>query len=31
MIKVLGVEHIGIALKDNEQLSDIFKNILKKV
>ena len=27
MIKVLGVEHIGIALKDNDRLSDIFKNI----
>ena len=27
MIKVLGVEHIGIALKNNEQLSSIFKDI----
>ena len=27
MIKVLGVEHIGIALKNNEQLSNIFKDI----
>ena len=25
MIKVLGIEHIGIALKDNKQLSNIFK------
>ena len=27
MIKVLGVEHIGIALNKNEQLADLFKNI----
>ena len=27
MIKVLGVEHIGVALNKNEQLSDLFKNI----
>ena len=27
MIKVLGVEHIGIALKNNKQLSAIFKDI----
>ena len=27
MIKVLGVEHIGIALNNNEQLSKIFKDI----
>ena len=27
MIKVLGIEHIGIALNKNEQLSDLFKNI----
>ena len=27
MIKVLGVEHIGVALNDSTQLSDIFKNI----
>ena len=27
MIKVLGIEHIGIALNSNEQLSDIFKDI----
>ena len=27
MIKVLGIEHIGIALKNNEQLSSIFKDI----
>ena len=27
MIKVLGVEHIGIALNKNEQLSSIFKDI----
>jgi len=27
MIKVLGVEHIGIALDKNEQLANILKNI----
>ena len=27
MIKVLGIEHIGIALKNNERLSNIFKDI----
>ena len=27
MIKVLGVEHIGVALNKNEQLSNLFKNI----
>ena len=27
MIKVLGVEHIGIALNKNEQLSNVFKDI----
>ena len=27
MIKILGVEHIGIALNKNEQLADLFKNI----
>ena len=27
MIKVLGIEHIGIALRDSEQLSNIFKDI----
>ncbi len=27
MIKVLGVEHIGVALSKNEQLSNLFKNI----
>ena len=27
MIKVLGVEHIGIALNKNEELSNLFKNI----
>ena len=27
MIKVLGVEHIGIALSSNEELLNIFKNI----
>ena len=27
MIKVLGIEHIGIALKDSRQLSNIFKDI----
>ena len=27
MIKVLGVEHIGIALNSNEQLFDIFKDV----
>ena len=27
MIKVLGVEHIGIALNSNEELSNLFKNI----
>jgi len=27
MIKVLGVEHIGVALSDNKQLSNLFKNI----
>jgi len=27
MIKVLGVEHIGVALNKNEELSNLFKNI----
>ncbi len=27
MIKVLGIEHIGVALNSNEQLSNLFKNI----
>ena len=27
MIKVLGIEHIGVALTDNKQLSNLFKNI----
>ena len=27
MIKVLGVEHIGVALSSNEELLNIFKNI----
>ena len=27
MIKVLGVEHIGIALNNNEQLSKVFKDV----
>ena len=27
MIKVLGVEHKGVALNKNKQLSDLFKNI----
>ena len=27
MIKVLGIEHIGIALNSNNQLFDIFKNV----
>ena len=27
MIKILGVEHIGVALNNNEQLSNLFKNI----
>ena len=27
MIKVLGIEHIGIALEKNEQLSKVFKDI----
>tara|TARA_Y100001970_G_C14058584_1_gene762931 strand:+ start:374 stop:778 length:405 start_codon:yes stop_codon:yes gene_type:complete len=27
MIKVLGIEHIGVALSDNKQLSNLFKNI----
>ena len=29
MIKILGVEHIGVALNKNEQLSNLFKNIFK--
>ena len=27
MIKVLGIEHVGVALNSNEQLSNLFKNI----
>ena len=27
MIKVLGIEHIGVALNSNEQLTNLFKNI----
>ena len=27
MIKVLGLEHIGVALNKNEELSNLFKNI----
>ena len=27
MIKILGIEHIGVALSSNEELSNIFKNI----
>ena len=27
MIKILGVEHIGVALNNNDQLSNLFKNI----
>ena len=27
MIKVLGIEHIGVALNSNEELSNLFKNI----
>ena len=27
MIKVLGIEHIGVALNDNKELSNLFKNI----
>ena len=27
MIKILGIEHIGVALNNNEELSNIFKNI----
>ena len=27
MIKVLGIEHIGVALDSNNELADIFQNI----
>ena len=27
MIKVLGVEHIGVALNNNDELSNLLKNI----